>query len=229
MDPTRLIHYEGTTSVLRFSETHDEEIDPCVDVVSYMYPALEAVEEAGKNEKGDRRPYFLCEYAHAMGLGPGGMEDYQKLFYRYPRLIGGCVWEWADHAVYAGEKDSMPVYLYGGDHGEVPNDGNFCCDGLCYPDRTPHIGLHELAEVFRPIRAEWADAQSGEMRLGNVLDFVNPASLYSLEYTVRDGERILARGTRELDIPPHGEMRIRIDGLPKESALPCCLDSDVSV
>ena len=224
MDTTRLIHYEGTTSVPRFSETHDEDIDPCVNVVSYMYPTLEAVEAAGKNEKGDLRPYFLCEYAHAMGMGPGGMEDYQELFYRYPRLIGGCVWEWADHAVYAGEKDGVPVYLYGGDHAEVPNDGNFCCDGLCYPDRTPHIGLRELAAVFRPVRAEWTDAEKGELRLWNVLDFVNSAELYSLEYTVCDGERILTSGTRDLDIPPHGKVSVCLDGLPRESVLPCCLN-----
>lgn len=226
-DSTRLIHYEGTTSVPRFSETHEEPIDACVDVVSYMYPTLEAVETEGRNEKEDSRPYFLCEYAHAMGMGPGGLEDYQQLFYRYPRLIGGCVWEWADHAVYAGEKDGMPIYLYGGDHGEVPNDGNFCADGLCYPDRTPHIGLDELSEVFRPIRADWADITKGELRLWNTMDFVCAGEWFTAEYTIADGEQILSGGTLPLDIGPHETMTVRIDGLPETSVFPCFLNISV--
>ena len=109
----------------------------------------------------------------------------------------------------------------------------YCSDAV-YPSHLFKAVLHKSIGLVHLIETdldkdyyylqEWADVQSGELRLWNTLDFVNPASLYSLEYTVRDGERILARGTRDLDIPPHGEMRIRIDGLPKESALPCCLD-----
>lgn len=88
----------------------------------------------------------------------------------------------------------MPVWLYGGDHGEVPNDGNFCADGLCYPDRTPHIGLLELKQVLRPVRVVWEDETRGVLRLSNMLDFVNTAALFTAEYAVMDGERVISRG-----------------------------------
>ena len=227
-DSTRLIHYEGTSSVRRFSETHDEPIDECVDVESYMYWALDGVEAKGINKSGDPRPYFLCEYAHAMGMGPGGLEDYWQLFYRYPRLIGGCVWEWADHAVEEGEKNGLPVWLYGGDHGEVPNDGNFCADGLCYPDRTPHIGLLELKEVLRPVRAVWEDETRGVLRLSNMLDFVNTETLFTAEYAVIDGERVVSRGTLPLDIAPHGSVTVQIEGLPEATEYPCFVNLSVA-
>ncbi len=231
-DPTRLIHYEGThAGAIRFSETHNELDDPAVDVVSRMYPALDGVEAEGKNieksARGEKRPYFLCEYAHAMGMGPGGLEDYWKLFYRYPRLIGGCVWEWADHAVEAGEKDGAPIWLYGGDHGEVPNDGNFCADGLCYPDRTPHIGLNELKEVLRPVRVEWEDANHGVVRLTNMLDYVNAATLFTVTYEIKDGDTVLGKGEIRPDLAPHASMSAVIDGLPRESRYPCYLNFSI--
>lgn len=227
IDKTRLIHYEGTSTVRRFSETHEEPIDACVDVESFMYWGLEGVEAKGINKAGDPRPYFLCEYAHAMGMGPGGLEDYWKLFYKYPRLIGGCVWEWADHAVEEGTKNGMPVYLYGGDHGEVPNDGNFCADGLCYPDRTPHIGLLELKQVIRPVRAQWEDAAHGVLRLSNMLDFVNTAEIFTAEYAVMDGEQVIASGTLSLDMPPHGKRTAVIAGLPEKTQYPCFVNISI--
>lgn len=226
-DSTRLIHYEGTSTVRRFSETHEEPIDECVDVESFMYWGLEGVEAKGINKAGDPRPFFLCEYAHAMGMGPGGLEDYWQLFYKYPRLIGGCVWEWADHAVEEGIKNGMPVWLYGGDHGEVPNDGNFCADGLCYPDRTPHIGLLEFKQVIRPVRAAWEDETRGVVRLFNMLDFVNTASLFTAEYTVMEGERIVSRGTLPLDIEPHGSVAAKLDGIPAATESPCFVNLSV--
>lgn len=142
-DSSRLLHYEGTMSVNTLYHKEITTVDPCVDIVSTMYPYLETLKEAGINEKGDPRPYYMCEYAHSMGMGPGGLSEYWELIYKYPRLCGGCVWEWADHAVKG--KDG---WLYGGDFGDFPNDGVFCVDGLCFPDRTSHLGLKELKKLY---------------------------------------------------------------------------------
>ncbi len=225
IDETRLIHYEGTTSVRRFSETHEEPIDECVDVESMMYPSLALVEREGINEEGKKRPFYLCEYAHAMGMGPGGLEDYWQLFYKYPRLCGGCVWEWADHAIYKGEKNGKPIYCYGGDHGEYPHDDNFCADGLCYPDRTPHLGLLELKQVMRPVRF----TLEGDMLTAiNMLDFVNTADVFDAKYTVVDGTKILASGVVSLDAKPHESISTKIEGIPETSEYPCYVNVSVT-
>ena len=99
------------------------------------------------------KPYILCEYAHSMGNGAGDYEDYFALIDKYDCICGAFVWEWCDHAVYKGTaRDGRAIYYYGGDHGEYPHDGNFCLDGLVYPDRTPHTGLLEYKNVHRPAR-----------------------------------------------------------------------------
>lgn len=105
----------------------------------------------GKGYAG--KPYFLCEYAHAMGVGPGGLEDYWQVIDSSDRFMGGCIWEWADHAIdHEGEKIK---YTYGGDHGEPFHDGNFCVDGLVFPDRTPSSGALNMKQVYRPVRAQY--------------------------------------------------------------------------
>ena len=204
-DSSRLLHYEGTMSVNTLYHKEITDVDPCVDIVSTMYPYLETLEEAGINEKGDPRPYYMCEYAHSMGMGPGGLSDYWNLIYKYPRLCGGCVWEWADHAVKG--KDG---WLYGGDFGDFPNDGVFCVDGLCFPDRTPHLALKELKQVITPVRFSMEKTEGGyAITAENTLDFVNLSSLFEcvFEHPHAAGEKgeetvIL------LDIAPHGKKQI---------------------
>lgn len=136
------VHYEGVIHSRRRA----------YDVASEMYASVERVREAGEGRASVRelndRPYFLCEYAHAMGVGPGGVEDYWREIYSYEALMGGCVWEFADHAVLHPDGS----YTYGGDHGEWEHDGNFCVDGLFYPDRTPSTGARVVAHAYRPIR-----------------------------------------------------------------------------
>jgi len=145
------VHYEGVV--------HTEVV--CYDVFSEMYTNHARVEQIGKNdselpEKVRNSPFIICEYVHAMGVGPGCLEEYWELFYKYDNLMGGCVWEWADHAV---EHESGPYkYTYGGDHGERIHDGNFCVDGLVYPDRTPHTGAWCMKNIYRPIRAQKSEA-----------------------------------------------------------------------
>ncbi|MDR1927359.1 MAG: hypothetical protein LBQ33_01805, partial [Oscillospiraceae bacterium] len=125
------------------------------DVYSEMYTPHAKLERIGKQKEDERfrgKPFFLCEYAHAMGVGPGGLAEYGDLFLAYETLMGGCIWEWADHAVDHGEGAALR-YTYGGDHGERKHDGNFCVDGLVYPDRRPHTGAYAMKNVYRPIRA----------------------------------------------------------------------------
>ncbi len=134
-DPSRLLHYE-TAFVQSKRGTED------LDVYSRMYPSIEWIQEHYLTMQ-EKRPLILCEYAHAMGNGPGGLKDYWTLMYGNDRLAGGFVWEWCDHG--------LEGKYYGGDYGDTPNDGNFCLDGLVSPEREPHVGLLELKQVISPL------------------------------------------------------------------------------
>ena len=217
-DTERLIHYEGTYSgVQRWAEEGEfVAAHPCVDVESEMYSTLEMVETQGINEKGDKRPYYLCEYAHAMGMGPGSIEEYWDLFYKYPRIAGGCVWEWKDHA--ALEKEG---YTYGGDHGEYPHDGNFCCDGLCSPDLIPHTSLYSLKKAMEPVQIVWEDQENGIIRLINRMDFTAVEDMYDISYTVKDGDRVLMTGKLDLTLAPHAQTTVQLPALPEKTLYPC--------
>lgn len=136
------IHYEGVCRTLRFA----------YDVISHMYAWPNMCEQIakGKLPKYRKKPFFLCEYAHAMGVGAGELERYVKCFYSSENMLGGCIWEFADHAVY--HENEKVKYTYGGDHGEEKHDGNFCMDGLFFPDRTPHSGAKQMKNCYRPVR-----------------------------------------------------------------------------
>jgi beta-galactosidase len=151
-DGSRLIHYEG-----------DHENCSYADVYSRMYAGLAEVATIGHRQEpgtadpahdAHRRglPFLLCEYAHAMGNGPGGLRDYQELFEAHPRLAGGFVWEWIDHGIARTTADGTAYYAYGGDFGEEVHDGNFVIDGLMFPDRTPSPGVGEFKKVVEPVR-----------------------------------------------------------------------------
>jgi len=141
LDSSRLIHYEG-----------DRDVE-VTDVYSTMYTRFERLEEIGRSTDGTK-PHLLCEYAHAMGNGPGGLLDYQRLFRKYPRLHGGFIWEWIDHGIRAYDAAGRVFYKYGGDYGDAPHNSNFNCDGLLFPDRTPSPALNEVKKVFAPIWIE---------------------------------------------------------------------------
>ena len=188
-DPSRLVHYERSAYPNKDYGAGQMTIHQSLDVISRMYTSLTDLLYQGRDEKREKRPYLLCEYAHAMGLGPGELEDYWQLFYTYPRLIGGCIWEWCDHGVLT-KKNGKDAYLYGGDFGDFPNDYNFCMDGLVRPDRTPYTGLYEAKEVMRPLRIELLCPDCGKFRLFNTNDFTN-ADAYTLLATVTaDGKEI---------------------------------------
>ena len=182
------VHYEGVVRGERFA----------YDVISEMYTHQNDVEKTGKKTRGskyNKKPFFLCEYAHAMGVGPGGLEDYWKHLYKYDNLMGGCIWEWADHAVY--HSHGKLKYTYGGDHGEKRHDGNFCVDGLIYPDRTPHTGAYEMQAVYRPVRAYWAD---GKLTFENTNRFRNTDYITADYSVVLNGSEVLSKGSIRLDI-----------------------------
>ncbi|MFI5590942.1 glycoside hydrolase family 2 TIM barrel-domain containing protein [Amycolatopsis sp. NPDC051758] len=181
-DPTRPVHYEG-----------DHECS-YVDVHSRMYASPDDVERIGRREDDNERrrdlPFVLCEYAHAMGNGPGGLLEYRELFERYPNCQGGFVWEWIDHGLSSSEG-----FAYGGDFGEPIHDGNFVIDGLVFPDRTPSPGLVEYAKIIEPVRMA-ADASS--IRVSNHYDFVSTEHL-TFTWVLEDEGIDVARGT--LDVP----------------------------
>ena len=149
-----------------------------------MYPPVSRVHEVGektcKVKELNDRPYFLCEYAHAMGVGPGNIEDYWQEIYKYDNLMGGCIWEMVDHAVL--EEDGS--YTYGGDHGEFMHDSNFCVDGIFYPDRTPSTGAFIAKFTYRPIRVRHLYGDTFE--IFNTTGFT-PGSRYELKLLWSDG------------------------------------------
>jgi beta-galactosidase len=195
-DPSRPLHYEGDRAC------------PDVDVYSRMYPTHAEVDRIGRREEtplpdpeldARRRamPFVLCEYAHAMGNGPGGLREYQDLFERHPRCQGGFVWEWIDHGLRARTADGAEFFAYGGDFGEPLHDGNFVADGLLFPDRTPSPGLEELKKVVEPVRI--TPAPDGGIRVANlhqVLDLSHLGFEWSLE---AEGVPV---ATGHLEVPP---------------------------
>lgn len=205
-DPSRLRHYQSI-HMLKGAPVPNESAD-VLDMVSVMYPSLAQIGDFLDNVN-ETRPYFMCEYAHAMGNGPGGAEAYWRKIYENPRLIGGCVWEWCDHGIRTGtEPDGTPVYRYGGDFGEENHDGNFCIDGLVFPDRTPHRGLLEIGQVYRPVRVE--KKAGGRFLLRNMLSFTAAEEVLSCRYEITRNGDLCSAGRISLSLPPLRTQELRI-------------------
>jgi len=206
-DRTRLLHYESARYVPQ-NKKYDRSL---LDLYSRMYPPIADIHAYFK--EGHPKPFLMCEYCHAMGNGPGDLEDYFKVIHQYDGACGGFVWEWCDHAVDAGkDQHGRTKYLYGGDSGEFPHDGNFCVDGLVSPDRVPHTGLLEFKNVYRPARIVSVSLRDKKLTLHNYLDFTDLKGLVraEAEYTA-DGIRT---ASEKIDItgsiPPHGEGTVSI-------------------
>lgn len=180
-DASRLVHYEGAAPHYNSDATVE-----VLDMESRMYAAIHEVEAYALDEM-NTKPLFLCEYSHAMGNGPGDLQDYWNVIYAQPKLMGGCVWEWCDHGIAVKTPDGEAYYAYGGDFGDQPNDGNFCIDGLVSPDRVPHAGLLELKQVISPVLLDAINPGKGIMRVTNRYDFIDLSHL-SLRWKVeREG------------------------------------------
>lgn len=206
-DPSRLTHYEGAAG----QPKDDPASQDALDVYSRMYPSLEEIGEYFSSGQG-KKPFVLCEYIHAMGNGPGDAEDYEEAMEQYPGLCGGFVWEWCDHAVYMGKTaDGKKKYGYGGDFGEFPHDGNFCVDGLVYPDRRPHTGLKEYQNVIRPLRARAGDIHLGEVVFASKLDFVDAKDVLTVSFEVtQDGRTVQKGDIPTFSLPPRQEKAVRL-------------------
>ena len=240
-DPTRLLHYESSLWV---TDGHKNDVSQ-LDLLSTMYAAPEWVDEYFTSDHprfpyrldqdpatmpegyqgsildtfgGKRRPYSQCEFCHAMGNGPGDLARNYGQIWQYPGYAGGFVWEWCDHALMQGTTESGKVmYGYGGDFGEYPHDGNFCMDGLVYPDRTPHTGLKELKQAAKPFAVAPVDPAAGLYEFTNRYDFTEFSGKASLLWRYEADGVDVAAG--EVELPacaPHETVRFAVPVPPAE-------------
>lgn len=210
-DPTRPIHYEGDSSA------------KIADVYSTMYTSHEKLVEIGEDENTEK-PHILCEYAHAMGNGPGGLAEYQEIFYKYKRLQGGFVWEWMDHGLRSKMADGKEFFAYGGDFGDEPNNSNFCIDGLVMPDRTASPGLLEYKKVIEPVKTEAINVLDGILRITNLYDFIDLDHL-ELFWNITTDDAILQSGRLSLPhIKPGESTEITLPIKHPLQSANCCLN-----
>ncbi|KAK0656976.1 family 2 glycosyl hydrolase [Cercophora newfieldiana] len=207
-DPGRLVHYEGDPQA------------ESADMYSYMYPSVErliklAETEGVKDDGTFEKPVVLCEYAHAMGNGPGGLEDYEEAFRTHKRLQGGFIWEWANHGLWKEDSDGKSYYAYGGDFGDVPNDGTFVMDGLLFSAHKPTPGLLELKKVIEPVRVALEDGQLVISNLYNFIGINHLTASYKVE-ELSEESTLLTSGTMELPaIPPGSSATIALPYITK--------------
>ena len=210
-DTGRLTHYESAHYVPKGYEADFSNLD----LFSCMYASVGYIKNYFEEKHWDK-PFIQCEYVHAMGNGPGDIEDYHDLIQKYDGFCGGFVWEWCDHAVYMGRTaDGKDKYFYGGDFGEFPHDGNFCLDGLVYPDRRVHTGLLEYKNILRPLRLVKENPGDGKYTFRNMLDFINIKDYLYISYQVTKNGDTIAQGIIEdesvLNIKPHQEKVIYLN------------------
>ena len=205
-DPDRITQYESAR-YRNYNITYDYEN---LDLYSRMYPSLQEIEDYLKNDGS--KPFLLVEYCHSMGNGPGDFEDYFQMIHKDDRMCGGFVWEWCDHAIAHGTAENGKTrYYYGGDHGETIHDGNFCMDGLVYPDRTPHTGLLEYKNVYRPVRVLSYVQENGQMVLHNYMDFDDLKDYVDIFYEMtQDGLTVEKGKLANVIAAPHSDAEVEL-------------------
>ena len=205
-DPDRIIQYESAR-YRNYDITYDYDN---LDLYSRMYPSLQEIEDYLKNDGS--KPFLLVEYCHSMGNGPGDFEDYFQMIHKDDRMCGGFVWEWCDHAIAHGTAENGKTrYYYGGDHGEAIHDGNFCMDGLVYPDRTPHTGLLEYKNVYRPVRVVSYDWKNGQIVLHNYMDFDDLNNYVDIFYEMtQDGITVEKGKLANVVAAPHSDAVVEL-------------------
>ena len=205
-DPDRITQYESAR-YRNYDITYDYDN---LDLYSRMYPSLQEIEDYLKNDGS--KPFLLVEYCHSMGNGPGDFEDYFQMIHKDDRMCGGFVWEWCDHAIAHGTAENGKTrYYYGGDHGETIHDGNFCMDGLVYPDRTPHTGLLEYKNVYRPVRVVSYDWKNGQIVLHNYMDFDDLKDYVDIFYEMtQDGITVEKGKLANVVAAPHSDAMVEL-------------------
>ncbi len=181
LDNSRLIHYEG-----------DRDVE-VADVYSTMYTRLISLEKIATTDMKSNKPHVMCEYGHAMGNGPGGLQAYQDLYRKYKRLQGGFIWEWYDHGIESEDVNGHKYYRYGGNYGDFPTNGNFCIDGLLMPNRMPSPALLEYKQVIAPIEITKRAGKQREVLIRNFYDFLDLSHL-ELKWWISYDEQILEEG-----------------------------------
>ena len=207
-DKMRLVHYEGTHQAVDFKGPGDD--TPLVDIVSRMYCSVENSLPFVEGPAATR-PYYLCEFCHAMGVGPGDLKPYIDMIEKYPAFIGGCIWEWADHSIREYDENGNPFFAYGGFWGDVPNDNNFCCDGLNNSDRVAHTGLKDYKNLIKPIYVKEFNEKEKTATLYNRNTFTGSENV-ALVYTVkRDGVAIAEKMVPDISVAPRCEAIIALE------------------
>ncbi len=213
-DPSRPLHFEPGvwqqyTSEQPSKKPYDSGYN-VTDIVCPMYPSIELITQwaTDKSHPDRRRPLIMCEYSHAMGNSNGSLADYWDAFEKYPGLQGGFIWEWLDHGIKQKTADGREYWAYGGDFGDKPNDFNFVCDGLVWPDRTPHPGIFEFKHLAQPVKA--IGYKSGVLEVKNKQDFTSPAWIRG-EWELKISGRSVAKGKLPaLKAAPQTSEKIRL-------------------
>jgi len=200
-DPTRPIHYEGAVG--------DPKDPYYVDMRSRMYARIHEIVRMATDPR-DERPMVLCEYAHAMGNSVGNLKEYWDAIRSHKRLIGGFIWDWVDQGLRKYDDDGVMFWAYGGDFGDQPNDGNFCCNGLVQPDRKPNPSLHEVKKVYQRIHVTPVDATAGIVSIANEYDFVDLGFVDATWELTCDGTVVQKGRLPRLSIGPGNAEQIRI-------------------
>jgi beta-galactosidase len=203
-DLTRPVQYERAEKSTNAPERH-------TDIWCPMYPKIEEIESYAKDDRNDR-PLIMCEYAHAMGNSTGNLQDYWDVIEKYGKLQGGFIWDWVDQGILKKNENGEKFWAYGGDFGEegIPSDGNFCINGLVWPDRTPHPGLSEVKKVYQNIGLVPVDLKRGVFRMKNKYDFTN-LSEFNFEWEINsDGKAIQSGKLSFPDFRPGTEKTVRI-------------------
>jgi beta-galactosidase len=203
-DDMRPVQYERAEHLTNAAERH-------TDIWCPMYPKIEYLEAYAKDPKNDR-PLIMCEYAHAMGNSTGNLQDYWDVIEKYPKLQGGLIWDWVDQGLLKTNEDGEKYWTYGGDYGEegIPSDGNFCLNGLVWPDRTPHPGLAEVNKVYQYIGFDAVNLATGVIRIRNKYDFTN-LSEFNFEWeVVADGVTMQSGKVSIPDLSPKSEQLVNL-------------------
>jgi beta-galactosidase len=201
-DPTRPIHYEGAAG---------NPVDyPYVDMISRMYARIPEIIKLATNPNDDR-PMVLCEYAHAMGNSVGNLKEYWDAIRTHKRLIGGFIWDWADQGLRKKSPEGQEFWAYGGDFGDDPNDGNFCCNGLVQPNRKPNPSLYEVKKVYQRIHVLPIDILAGKFHIYNEYDFLN-LDFADIRCELSADGRIIQRGTLpKLSLAPGAKRELQLN------------------
>ena len=215
-DPSRPLHHEGGVSPQLPADMMPKKAYDCgynvTDIVCPMYPSIDGIIKWATDKKHPdrRRPLIMCEYSHAMGNSNGSLADYWDAFEKYPGLQGGFIWEWLDHGIKQKTASGEEYWAYGGDFGDTPNDLNFVCDGLVWPDRKPHPGVFEFAWLARPVKALGFDAKKGTLRIFNTRYFATLADLRGA-WELKINGAVAARGKLPaLKTAPRKEEALRL-------------------